>query len=159
MFNILTIIGARPQIIKSIAISRMIKEKYSDTFNECILHTGQHYDEKMSAVFFDELGISRPDYNLNVRGGSHAYQTGEMMKGIERVLAERHFDALIVYGDTNSTIAGALVGVKAGVPVVHVEAGLRSYDKRMPEELNRIATDHISSLLFSPTETGLDNLR
>lgn len=159
MFNILTIIGARPQIIKSIAISRMIKEKYSDTFNECILHTGQHYDEKMSAVFFDELGISRPDYNLNVRGGSHAYQTGEMMKGIERVLAERHFDALIVYGDTNSTIAGALVGVKAGVPVVHVEAGLRSYDKRMPEELNRIATDHISSLLFSPTETGLDNLK
>lgn len=158
MFNLLTIIGARPQIIKSIAISRAIKERFGNTFKEYILHTGQHYDEKMSAVFFEELGISQPDYNLNVGGGSHAYQTGEMMKGIEKVLAERPFDAMIVYGDTNSTIAGALVAAKANVPVVHVEAGLRSFDRRMPEELNRIATDQISSLLFSPTETGLENL-
>lgn len=156
--KIITIIGARPQIIKAAALSRAIKNHFSSKIKEIIVHTGQHYDANMSGVFFDELGIPQPDYNLNVGSSGHAAQTAEMLKGIEEVIQKEGPDALVVYGDTNSTVAGGLAASKMGVPVVHIEAGLRSYDKRMPEEINRILTDHISTLLFSPTETGRINL-
>lgn len=157
-YSILTIIGARPQIIKAAALSRAIAEKYSDDLEEIILHTGQHYDTNMSDVFFAELGIPRPDVDLAIGSGSHGEQTAAMLSGIERVIKERRPDVVLVYGDTNSTIAGSLAASKLHVPVVHVEAGLRSFNKRMPEELNRIGTDHASTLLFSPTETGVRNL-
>ncbi|MCH2199214.1 MAG: UDP-N-acetylglucosamine 2-epimerase (non-hydrolyzing) [Flavobacteriales bacterium] len=158
MKRILTIIGARPQIIKSAAISRAIRTAFPDQLKEDILHTGQHYDEKMSAVFFDELQIPQPDFNLNVGSGSHGAQTAKMLEGIEEVLLNGNYDGLLVYGDTNSTLAGAIAAVKLHIPVIHVEAGLRSFNKAMPEEVNRITCDHASSLLFSPTTTGVDNL-
>lgn len=156
--KIVTVIGARPQIIKSSAISRAIRMSFSEQLEEIIVHTGQHYDEKMSALFFDELDISRPAYNLNTGSGSHGVQTGKMLEGLEQVFLSEKPDAVIVYGDTNSTIAGALAAVKLYIPVVHIEAGLRSFNKRMPEEINRISCDHMSTLLFTPTETGLKNL-
>lgn len=156
--KIITIIGARPQIIKSAAISRAVREKYSDELEEIIVHTGQHYDENMSAVFFDELNIPRPHYNLNVGSGSHGAQTAKMLAGIEKILLEEKPDALVVYGDTNSTVAGGLAASKIYIPVVHIEAGLRSFNKRMPEEQNRILCDHLSTLLFSPTKQGVENL-
>ncbi len=159
MLKILTIIGARPQIIKAAALSRAIRNGFAGRIMENILHTGQHYDSNMSQVFFDELGIPQPDYNLHVGSGSHGEQTAKMMAGIEKVLQTEHFDALVVYGDTNSTLAGAVAACKLHVPVVHIEAGLRSFNMTMPEEQNRIVCDHLSSLLFVPTETAMENLR
>lgn len=156
--KIITIVGARPQIIKSSAISRAIKNHFSEELEEIIVHTGQHYDENMSAVFFDEMGIPQPNYNLQVGSGSHGVQTARMLEGLEEIYQKEQPDAVLVYGDTNSTIAGALAAIKIHIPVVHVEAGLRSFNKRMPEEVNRIACDHMSTLLFTPTMTGSDNL-
>ncbi len=158
MKKIITIIGARPQIIKSSAMSRAIKNHFSNEIQEVIVHTGQHYDENMSEIFFKEMGIPYPNYNLNVGSGSHGTQTAKMIEGLEEIYIKEKPDAVLVYGDTNSTIAGALAAVKIHIPVIHVEAGLRSFNKAMPEEVNRIACDHMSSLLFSPTITGLENL-
>lgn len=158
MKKIITIVGARPQIIKAAAISRAIRNSFSSDLEEVILHTGQHYDEKMSGDFFSELEIPKPLYNLQVRSSLQGGQTGKMLEGIEEILLKEKPDALLVYGDTNSTIAGALAAVKLHVPVIHIEAGLRSYKKFMPEEINRIVTDHSSTLLFSPTQAGIDNL-
>lgn len=158
MIRILTVIGARPQIIKAAAISRAIKEHFSDRIEEKILHTGQHYDANMSQVFFDELGIPAPDYNLGVGSGTHGAQTAKMIEGIEKVLTSEHFDGIILYGDTNSTLAGAVAAAKLHVPVFHIEAGLRSFNMTMPEEQNRIVCDHLSSILFAPTQTAIDNL-
>jgi UDP-GlcNAc3NAcA epimerase len=157
--KIITIIGARPQIIKASALSRAIRERFSDSINEIIVHTGQHYDENMSAVFFDEMGIPQPDYNLAVGSGNHGQQTAKMMDGLEEIYVTEKPDAVVIYGDTNSTLAGALASAKLHIPVVHIEAGLRSFNKRMPEEVNRITADHVSTLLFSPTKTGIDNLK
>ena len=159
MLKILTIIGARPQIIKAAALSRVIRNGFAGRIMEKILHTGQHYDSNMSQVFFDELGIPQPDYNLHVGSGSHGEQTAKMIAGIEKVLQSEPFDALVVYGDTNSTLAGAVAACKLHLPVVHVEAGLRSFNMTMPEEQNRIVCDQLSSLLFAPTETAMENLR
>ena len=156
--KIVTIIGARPQIIKSSSINRAIKTKFSDQLEEVIVHTGQHYDENMSAIFFEEMGIPIPSYNLNVGSGSHGQQTAKMIEGLESIFLKENPTAVLVYGDTNSTIAGALAAAKIHIPVVHVEAGLRSFNKAMPEEVNRIACDHMSTLLFTPTKTGLVNL-
>jgi UDP-GlcNAc3NAcA epimerase len=158
MIKIVTIIGARPQIIKAAALSRAIKNKFHSRLQEIIVHTGQHYDTNMSQVFFDELGIPAPDYNLNAGSGSHGKQTALMISGIEDILLKEQPAAIILYGDTNSTLAGAIAASKIHVPVVHIEAGLRSYSKVMPEEVNRILCDHVSTLLFSPTQTGFDNL-
>ena len=159
MKKIVTIIGARPQIIKSAAISRAISSKYSKEITEIVVHTGQHYDENMSDVFFKEMGIPAPKYNLNVGSNSHGKQTAEMLIGIEGILIAENADALLVYGDTNSTIAGSLAASKLEIPIIHVEAGLRSFNKKMPEEINRIVCDHVSTLLFSPTKIGVENLR
>lgn len=156
--KIITIIGARPQIIKAAAISRAIKYKFSDQLVELIVHTGQHYDENMSAVFFTELDIPQPNFNLEIGSGSHASQTGKMLIGLEEIFLKEKPDAVIVYGDTNSTIAGALAASKIHIPLIHVEAGLRSFNKAMPEEINRIACDHMSTLLFTPTASGIANL-
>ena len=158
MIKILTIIGARPQIIKAAAISRAIKDHFSASLQEVIVHTGQHYDANMSQIFFDELGIPAPNYNLNTGSGSHGKQTAAMIIGIEEVLLKEQPSAIVLYGDTNSTLAGAIAASKIHIPVVHVEAGLRSFSKSMPEEINRIMCDHVSTLLFSPTKTGFDNL-
>lgn len=156
--KIVTIIGARPQIIKAAALSRAIREEFQHDIEEVIVHTGQHYDENMSQVFFDELGIPEPDVNLGVGSGSHGVQTARMIEGIEKVLIEEQPDALVIYGDTNSTLAGTVAASKIHVPIVHIESGLRSYKKQMPEEINRILTDHASTLLFTPTKAGLTNL-
>jgi UDP-GlcNAc3NAcA epimerase len=158
MIKIVTIIGARPQIIKAAALSRAIKNHFSSKIKEVIVHTGQHYDENMSGIFFDELQIPRPDHNLHVGSGSHGKQTATMIVGIEEILLKEKPDAIVLYGDTNSTLAGGIAASKIHVPVVHIEAGLRSFSKVMPEEINRIACDHVSTLLFSPTKTGFDNL-
>lgn len=157
--KIVTIIGARPQIIKAAALSRAIKNRFSDQITEIILHTGQHYDENMSQVFFDELGIPHPDYNLHVGSGSHGTQTAKMTEGIEEILQKENPDYIVLYGDTNSTLAGAIAAAKIHVPIVHIEAGLRSFNKSMPEEINRIVCDHCSTLLFSPTLAGYENLK
>ncbi|MFA6999075.1 MAG: UDP-N-acetylglucosamine 2-epimerase (non-hydrolyzing) [Victivallaceae bacterium] len=158
MKKLLTIVGARPQIIKAAALSRTIAAKYPGKIREFILHTGQHYDENMSQVFFDELDIPRPDYQLNVGSASHGEQTARMIVGIEEKLQQLRPDFLVLYGDTNSTLAGAIAAAKVHVPIVHIEAGLRSFNKSMPEEINRIMADHVSTLLFSPTATGIKNL-
>lgn len=158
MIKLLTIIGARPQIIKAAAISRAVRTKFADQIEEKILHTGQHYDANMSEVFFRELGIPEPDYNLHVGSGSHGVQTAKIIEGIESVLTEQHYDGVIVYGDTNSTLAAAVAASKIHVPVFHVEAGLRSFNMGMPEEINRIVCDQLSSVLFTPTMTGMKNL-
>ncbi|MBP9993698.1 MAG: UDP-N-acetylglucosamine 2-epimerase (non-hydrolyzing) [bacterium] len=157
--RILTIIGARPQIIKAAAVSRAIRGRFSGSVEERILHTGQHYDANMSQVFFDELGIPHPDYNLNVGSGRHGEQTAKMVAGIEDVLLSEHFDGVILYGDTNSTLAGAVAAGKLHVPVYHIEAGLRSFNMSMPEEMNRIVCDRLSTILFAPTDTAVENLR
>ena len=158
MIKLLTVIGARPQIIKAAAISRAVKNHFNGQIEEKILHTGQHYDANMSQVFFDELGIPQPDYNLGVGSGSHGVQTAKMIAGIDEVLTSEHFDGIILYGDTNSTLAGAVAASKIHVPVFHIEAGLRSFNMTMPEEVNRIVCDQLSSICFSPTQTGIDNL-
>lgn len=158
MFKIITVVGARPQIIKAAALSRAIKNHYSEKINEFIVHTGQHYDENMSQVFFDELGIPSPDINLSVGSGSHGRQTAKMIERIEQVILDQKPNAIVVYGDTNSALAAGIAASKIHIPVVHIEAGLRSYNKKMPEEVNRIMCDHVSSLLFSPTKTGVENL-
>ncbi|MCO5258152.1 MAG: UDP-N-acetyl glucosamine 2-epimerase, partial [Lentimicrobium sp.] len=158
MIKIVTVIGARPQIIKAAALSRAIANGFADRITEIIVHTGQHYDENMSQVFFDELGIPKPDYNLGVGSGQHGVQTARMIQGIEEILSKEKPDMLVLYGDTNSTLAGAVAASKMHVPIAHIEAGLRSFNKSMPEEINRIMCDHASTLLFSPTATGFANL-
>ena len=158
MIHLLTVIGARPQIIKAAAVSRSIRGKYAGRITESILHTGQHYDSNMSQVFFNELGIPNPDYNLGVGSASHGTQTARIIQGIEEVLTKRHFDGIILYGDTNSTLAGAIAASKLCVPIFHIEAGLRSFNMTMPEEINRIVCDQLSSILFAPTQTAVDNL-
>lgn len=157
--KILTVVGARPQIIKAAAISRAIKSSFFGKISEKILHTGQHYDANMSEVFFSELGIPAPDFNLNVGSGTHGSQTALMISGIEKVLIAEKPDLLILFGDTNSTLAGAVAASKLHVPVAHIEAGLRSFNKSMPEEINRIMCDHASTWLFVPTIAGLTNLK
>ena len=158
MIKIVTIIGARPQIIKAAALSRAIKNNFSSQITEIIVHTGQHYDDNMSQVFFDELEIPLPNYNLNVGSGNHGKQTATMISAIEDVLLIEKPNAIVLYGDTNSTLAGAMAASKIHIPVIHIEAGLRSFNKSMPDEINRIMCDHVSTLLFSPTKTGFDNL-
>ncbi len=153
--SIVTVLGARPQFVKAATVSRALA---AAGLRESIVHTGQHYDSAMSAVFFEELGIPAPTHHLGIGSGSHGAQTGAMLAAIERVLVESRPDAVLVYGDTNSTVAGALAAAKLQVPVAHVEAGLRSFNRRMPEELNRIATDHLSTWLFCPTATSVRNL-
>ncbi|MBO7100508.1 MAG: UDP-N-acetylglucosamine 2-epimerase (non-hydrolyzing) [Bacteroidales bacterium] len=159
MKRILNIVGARPQIIKAAALTRAIKEHYATEIEECILHTGQHYDSNMSGVFFDELGIPEPHYQLSVGSGSHGAQTAKMIAGIEEVLMREHFDGVVVYGDTNSTLAASVAAAKLHVPVFHIEAGLRSFNMTMPEEQNRIVCDHLSNICFAPTATAMENLR
>ena len=159
MIKLLTVIGARPQIIKAAAVSRAVAKYYSGVIEEKILHTGQHYDANMSQVFFDELGIPQPDYNLGVGSGCHGVQTAKMISGIEEVLTSEYFDGIILYGDTNSTLAGAVAASKIHIPVFHIEAGLRSFNMTMPEEVNRIVCDQLSSICFSPTQTGIENLK
>ena len=157
--KIVTVIGARPQIIKAAALSRAIRKHYADRIQEVIVHTGQHYDDNMSQVFFDELEIPRPDYNLHVGSASHGVQAARMTEGIEELLIKEQPDFIVLYGDTNSTLAGAVAAAKIQVPIVHIEAGLRSFNKAMPEEINRIVCDHCSTLLFTPTQAGLENLQ
>lgn len=155
--KLVTIIGARPQFIKAASISRAFQENRPDVA-EVILHTGQHYDVNMSDVFFAELEIPAPTYNLGIGGGTHGQNTGRMIEKIEGVLIAEKPDWIIVYGDTDSTLAGALAASKLHIPVAHVEAGLRSFNRRMPEEINRVVVDHVSDLLFAPTEVGVCNL-
>lgn len=154
MVRIATVVGARPQFIKAAPLSRELQ----GGAEEYIIHTGQHYDHGMDGVFFSELGIPRPYVNLSIGSGSHGEQTARMLEGIEKVVCDLRPDVILVYGDTNSTLAGALVGAKLTIPVAHVEAGLRSLDRTMPEEVNRVVTDHVSSLLFCPTGTAKHNL-
>jgi len=157
--NLLTVIGARPQFIKAAVLSRYIRDNPSCGISETLLHTGQHYDQNMSDVFFEEMDIPKPDINLHVGSGNHGKTTGLMLERIENEILERKPDALLVYGDTNSTLAGALAASKLHVPVAHVEAGLRSFMMAMPEEQNRRLTDHLSTWLFCPTKTAADNLK
>lgn len=156
MKKVLTIIGARPQFIKASVVSRAIFE--TDGLQEVIVHTGQHYDANMSNIFFEQLGIPRPHHGLEIHGGSHGAMTGRMLEAVEHVLLQERPDVVLVYGDTNSTLAGALAAAKLNIPVAHVEAGLRSFNTQMPEEINRILTDRISRWLFTPTHTATANL-
>lgn len=155
--KIVTILGARPQFIKAACLSRKILNH--KVIHEVIVHTGQHFDENMSAVFFDEMAIPKPKYNLNINSLTHGAMTGRMLEEVEKILLFEKPDWVVVYGDTNSTIAGALAAKKLHIKVAHIEAGLRSFDMKMPEEINRILTDQISDLLFCPTETAINNLK
>ena len=158
--KIVTVVGARPQFIKAAAVSRMIQEfnRRKRRIQEILVHTGQHYDYLMDKVFFEELELPRPDYHLGVGSGSHGRQTGIMLERIETILQEEKPEVLMVYGDTNSTLSGALAAAKLNIPVAHVEAGLRSYNRTMPEEINRLLTDHLSAFLFCPTDQAVRNL-
>lgn len=153
--KVVTIVGARPQFIKAFVVSRELRTEYT----EVMVHTGQHYDEKLSDVFFEELGIPEPEYNLGVGSDSHGRQTAAMIEGIEEIIEVEEPDVVLLYGDTNSTLAGAIAGAKINPLVAHVEAGLRSYNREMPEEINRVLTDHASDLLFPPSESAADTLR
>lgn len=155
--KVMTIIGARPQFVKAAVVSRAFKEHRPEV-QEFVVHTGQHYDVNMSDVFFDELEIRRPDYNLGVGGGTHGQNTGRMIEKLESLMIEVLPEWVLVYGDTDSTLAGALAASKLHIPVVHVEAGLRSFNREMPEEINRVLTDHVADLLFAPTEISQQNL-
>ena len=157
MKKIVTILGARPQFVKAAVLSRVITEH--NEIEEVIIHTGQHFDANMSAIFFVEMGIPKPTYNLDINGLGHGAMTGQMLEKIEKVLIDEKPEAVIIYGDTNSTIAGALAAKKMNIKVVHVEAGLRSFNMKMPEEINRILTDRISDLLLCPTDTAINNLQ
>jgi UDP-GlcNAc3NAcA epimerase len=158
MVKALHIVGTRPQTIKAAALSRQIRTRFSDAIEEVLVDTGQHYDRELSAVFFHELQLPEPQYNLKIGSGSHGNQTARILTGIEWVLNAEKPHCVVVYGDTNSTLASSLASVKMGYPVVHIEAGLRSFIKKMPEEVNRIVCDHISTLLFTPTKAGMENL-
>ncbi len=153
--RILTIVGNRPQFIKAAAVSGPLRERHQET----LVHTGQHYDDSLSRVFFTELGLERPDRELAIGGGSNTSQTARMLAALEPLLAQSRPDAVLVYGDTNSTLAAALAAAQAAIPVVHVEAGMRSFDRGMPEELNRVLTDHLAALLLCSSQTAVENLR
>jgi UDP-GlcNAc3NAcA epimerase len=155
--HVVTVVGARPQFIKAAVVSRVLRSR-PGPFRETIVHTGQHYDHGMSDVFFEELDIPHPDHHLGIGGGTHGQNTGRMIEAIEKVLVAERPDRVLVYGDTDSTLAGALAAVKLHLPVAHVEAGLRSFNRRMPEEINRVLTDHASSLLLTPTDQATANL-
>ena len=157
MTKIVTVVGARPQFIKAAVVSRAFREHHP-AVREVLVHTGQHYDANMSDVFFDELDIPRPDDHLGIGGGTHGQNTGRMIEAIESVLLQARPDWVLVYGDTDSTLAGTLAAVKLHIPVAHVEAGLRSFNRRMPEEINRVLTDHAADRLFTPTDTATRNL-
>jgi len=160
--KIISVVGARPQFIKVAPILRAImayNTENSGCIEHSLVHTGQHYDENMSAVFFEELEIPKPDYNLGIGSASQGAQTGRMLEAMETVLVDEQPDWVLLYGDTNSTLAGALTAAKLHIPVTHVEAGLRSFNRRMPEEINRVLTDHVSTILFCPTETAVNNLK
>lgn len=157
MIKLLTVIGARPQFIKAAMVSRAVRA--TDGVDEVVVHTGQHFDQNMSDIFFNELQIERPTHNLGIGGGTHGQNTGRMLEAIEHVILDESPTAVVVYGDTDSTLAGALAAAKLCVPVVHIEAGLRSYNMNMPEEVNRRLTDHISSLLLAPNESAVEILR
>jgi UDP-GlcNAc3NAcA epimerase len=154
--KVLTIIGARPEIIQTAPVSAALRQH---GIQEILVHTGQHYDFNMSDVFFADLNVPTPDYNLGVGSGSHGEQTGQILARVEAVMRDEQPDWVVVFGDTNSTVAGALSAAKLHIPLAHIEAGLRSYDRRMPEEVNRVITDHISNVLFAPTQTAVDNLK
>jgi UDP-GlcNAc3NAcA epimerase len=156
--KIVTVVGARPQFIKAAAVSRVFLEAGTGVVDEVVVHTGQHFDANMSQVFFDDLDIPKPRYNLDISGGHHGAMTGRMLKAIERVLLEERPDWLLIYGDTNSTLAAALAAAKLHIPIAHVEAGLRSFNRAMPEEINRVMADHVSTLLLCPTEAAVQNL-
>src|SRR5918999_4022556 len=153
--RITSVIGNRPQFIKAAAVSHRLREHHDET----LVHTGQHYDDEMSRVFFEELGVPAPDVELGIGSGTNTAQTARMLSAFEPVLAGARPDIVLVYGDTNSTLAGALATAQAQVPLAHVEAGMRSFDRAMPEEVNRVLTDHVSTLLFCSTTTAVDNLR
>ncbi len=153
--RILTVVGNRPQFIKAAAVSGLLRKEHE----EVLVHTGQHYDDSLSTVFFTELGLARPDRELGIGGGSNTGQTARMLAALEPLLGDEQPDAVLVYGDTNSTLAGGLAAAQAGIPVAHIEAGMRSFDRSMPEELNRVLTDHLSDLLLCPSETAAANLR
>jgi UDP-N-acetylglucosamine 2-epimerase (non-hydrolysing)/UDP-GlcNAc3NAcA epimerase len=153
--KVVTVIGNRPQFVKAAAVSRRLRTDDE----EILVHTGQHYDDELSTVFIEELGIPRPEFELGLGGGSNTEQTARMLAALAPMLAEHRPDAVLVYGDTNSTLAGGLAAAQANIPVAHVEAGMRSFDRRMPEELNRVLTDHLSSLLLAPSDTAVENLR
>lgn len=158
MTKLLTIVGARPQFIKAAAVSRAVRGGFDGRIEEVLVHTGQHYDDNMSQVFFDELQIPQPEFNLEISGGSHGAMTGRMLEAVEKVMQSHAPDWVLIYGDTNSTLAGALAAAKLHLPLAHVEAGLRSFNLRMPEEINRIVADRISTLLFCPTRAAMHNL-
>lgn len=153
--RIVSVVGTRPQLIKAAALSPVLRARH----DEILVDTGQHYDDELAGTFYRELGLPAPDHGLGVGGGSHAEQTAAMLSGLESILEIHRPDAVLIYGDTNSTLAGALVAAKGGVPLAHVEAGLRSFDRRMPEEINRVVADHLSHWLFAPTPTAVENLR